>query len=131
MNFILVHSVTLGQINYNDMNAFDEKLSYLMAEASKLGLNINADLFAKVAKGLGPSLYNDDASLVSSSDKEEMKRVKDNFLAGKLGITDSAAMDEALEEVTAQFGSSNRNKHRAIFYYLLVEKFGKASVYAD
>ena len=58
-------------------------------------------------------------------------RVKTSFLNGKLGITDDQAIEEALAEVVAQFGSSNRNKYRAIFYYLLVEKFGKASVYGD
>lgn len=123
--------VTLGQINQNFMSAFDDKLDFLLGEATKLGLNINLDLFSKVAKGLGPSLYSDDAALVSSSDPDEMNRVKTSFLNGKLGITDDQAIEEALAEVVAQFGSSNRNKYRAIFYYLLVEKFGKASVYGD
>lgn len=127
MNFV----VTLGQINQNFMSAFDDKLDFLLGEANKLGLNVNLDLFSKVAKGLGPSLYSDDASLVSSSDPDELNRVKTSFLMGKLGISDDKAMDDALEEVIAQFGSSNRFKYRAIFYYLLVEKFGKASIYGD
>lgn len=113
------------------MSAFDDKLDFLLGEATKLGLNVNLDLFSKVAKGLGPSLYSDDASLVSSSDPDELMRVKTSFLMGKLGISDDKAMDDALEEVIAQFGSSNRSKYRAIFYYLLVEKFGKASIYSN
>lgn len=127
MNFV----VTLGQINQNFMSAFDDKLDFLLGEANKLGLNVNLDLFSKVAKGLGPSLYSDDASLVSSSDPDELNRVKTSFLMGKLGISDDKAMNAALEEVIAQFGSSNRYKYRAIFYYLLVEKFGKAAVYSN
>lgn len=129
--FGLQFVVTLGQINQNFMSAFDDKLDFLLGEATKLGLNVNVGLFTKVAKGLGPSLYSDDAALVSSSDPEELNRVKTSFLNGKLGITDEQAIDDAMAEVIAQFGSSNRNKYRAIFYYLLVEKFGKASVYSD
>ncbi len=113
------------------MSAFDEKLNYLLDEAGKLGLNVNPELFTKVVKGLGPSIYNEDASLVSTSDPDEMSRVKENFIQKKLGVTEDAAIKSAIEEVTAQFGSSNRSKHRAIFYYLLVERFGKASLYND
>ena len=113
------------------MSTFDEKMSLLKADAAALGLYVDEELFTRVAKALGPSLYQDDASLVSVSDPDEMARVKQHFLTGKLGITDAAAMDAAISEVVAQFGKSNRNKHRAIFYYLLVEKFGKAAVYSD
>lgn len=113
------------------MAAFEDKLNHLVSEASKLGLNVDEGLLGKVAKGLGPALYNDDASLVSTSDPEEMARVKSNFLMKKLGLTDDKAMDDAIAEVSAQFGSSNRNKFRAIFYYLLVEHFGKAGEYNE
>ena len=87
------------------------------------------ELLRKVAKGLGPSIYNEDAARVSISDKEETDRVKKNFLIKKLGLEDSEALDEAIAEVGEWFGSSNRNKFRAMFYYKLVLKFDKASVY--
>ena len=61
------------------MSQFDEKIAFLLNEAAKLGLTINADLFIKVVKGLGPSIYNDDAALVSASDPSEIKRVKESF----------------------------------------------------
>ncbi|MBV6473879.1 MAG: hypothetical protein JPMHGGIA_02176 [Saprospiraceae bacterium] len=111
------------------MGAFEDKIRFMTGEATKLGLRVDQALLEKVAKGLGPALYNDDASLVSTSDRDELKRVKENFLMGKLGLTDEAAMDVAIEEVTNQFGASNKNKHRALFYYLLVEKFGKGGMY--
>jgi hypothetical protein len=113
------------------MNPFDERLAFLVHEAAKLKLNINADVFIKVAKGLGPSLYKDDAFLVSSSDSEELNRVKNHFLKEKLGLTNPKEMDRAISEVIGQFGSSNKNKYRVIFYYLLVEKLGKAHLYQD
>ena len=37
-----------------------------------------------------------------------------------------AGIDNALET----YGRSNRNKHRAVIYYLLTRHFGKESVYA-
>lgn len=89
---------------------------------------LDEDLLAKVAKGLGPSIYDADASLVSCSDKEELDRVKKNFLIGKLGLKDGPELDAAIQEVCQQFGN-DRNKMRVIFYYQLVKKFKKESVY--
>jgi len=88
------------------------------------------DLLTAVTIGCGPSIYNRDASTVSSGDKEELDRVKNNFLIKKLGLADSAALDEAIAKVVETYGSSNRNKYRAVFYYLLVQHFDKASVYS-
>ncbi len=89
----------------------------------------NAELFRAVAKGLGPSIYNDDSSKVSCSDSDELARVKQNYLIKKLGMKDAPELDAAIKEVCEQLGKSNRNKYRAMFYYLLCEKFNKASVY--
>lgn len=112
------------------MSKFDEKVEMYVANAKELGLNIPADLLAKVAKGLGPSIYLGDASLVSGSDDEELGRVKANFLIKKLGLADGPELDAAVKEAVNAMGSSNRNKHRAIVYALLVMKFKKESVYA-
>lgn len=111
------------------MSKFDEKVAMYVANAKELGLNISTDLLTKVAKGLGPSIYLADASLVSGSDAEEKARVRANFLVKKLGLADSPDLDKAIDEATAAMGSSNRNKHRAIVYSLLVMKFKKESVY--
>ena len=94
-----------------------------------LKIKVDASLLTKVAKGLGPSIYNADASKVSGSDKIELETVKTNFLIKKLGLSDSPKLDEAIAEVMDQMGSSNRNKYRAMVYYLLVVKFKKQSVY--
>ena len=108
------------------MSKFDETVDFLFKESEKLGLNINPDLFKQIAKGLGPALYNLDASLVSTSDPKEMQTIKDQFLMKKLGITNQLEMDAAISEVIDQLGGSNRKKYRLIFYYLLVEHFGKS-----
>jgi uncharacterized protein DUF2853 len=83
-----------------------------------------------VAKACGPSLYKADATKVACSNKEEMARVKQNFLIKKLGLKDTPKLDEALAEICAQMGSKNRNKYRAMFYYLLVKKFKKSKMFS-
>ena len=112
------------------MSKFDDAVAKYMAEAKKSGFRVNEELLTKVAKGLGPSLYKADAEKVAFSNKEEMDRLKKNFLGKKLEVTDEAKIDKALEEIKEKFGSSNRNKYRALTYYLLVKKFKKEDVYA-
>ncbi len=111
------------------MSKLDELISSYQEDAKKLNIAIDTDLLAKVTKGLGPSVYNADSAKVASSDQTELDRIKTNFLIGKLGLADGPKLDEAIQEVVNTFGSSSRNKHRALFYYLLVKKFGKESVY--
>lgn len=112
------------------MSQFTDLMELYKAEMVKLDMPFDEALLEKVAKGLGPSIYNVDSSLVASSDKEELQRVNDNYLIKKLGLPQAPANAEAISEVVAKFGSGNRNKYRVIFYYLLCVKFGKESVYA-
>ena len=112
------------------MSKFDEAIATYQGSLSDLGISIDATLLTAVTKGLGPSIYNADSSKVSSSDPEELARVKNNFLIGKLGLTDGSELDDAISGVVEQLGASNRNKYRAVFYALLVMKLGKESFYA-
>lgn len=112
------------------MSKFEEKVALYTASAKELGLNIPDDFLRKVTKGLGPSIYLADASLVSGTDQAEKDTVKKNFLIKKLGLNDSPELDAAIDEVIEKMGKSNRNKYRAIVYALLAMKFKKESVYA-
>jgi hypothetical protein len=111
------------------MSKFQECLDTYEKEFGKLKIKFDSALLSKVAKGCGPSIYNKDASKVSSADPAELDRVKKNFLIKKLGLKDTPKLDEGIAAVVEQFGSSNRNKYRAMFYYLLVKHFRKASTY--
>lgn len=111
------------------MSKLQEKIELYTKEAKELGLNLDNHLLEAVTKGLGPSIYNDDAEKVSSSSKEELETVKKNFLIKKLGLENNEKLDQAIANVVEKLGSSNRNKFRAIFYTLLVEEFGKQDVY--
>ena len=95
----------------------------------KCGVNADMDLLTKVTIGCGPSIYNADASTVSGSDESELATVKNNFLIKKLGLADSADLDKGIDAVMETYGKSNRNKYRAVVYYLLTKHFGKESVY--
>ena len=106
------------------MSQFDEKMAIYEAQLQELNIGYDVEQLKAAAKGLGPSIYNVDSSKVSCSDDDEKARVKANFLIKKLGMADSPALMEAIHAVCEQMGSSNRNKHRPVFYYLLAQKMG-------
>lgn len=95
----------------------------------KCGVTADMDLLTKVTIGCGPSIYNKDASSVACGQESELATVKNNYLIGKLGLSDGPELDNAIKEVCEKMGTSNRNKHRAMFYYLLCVKFGKQDIY--
>ncbi|MCX2680119.1 DUF2853 family protein [Galbibacter sp. EGI 63066] len=112
------------------MSKRDELISKYAADLKeKCGVTADVDLLTKVTVGLGPSIYNADASTVSGSDEKELETIKKNFLIKKLGLSDSAALDSAIGSVIDKYGKSNRNKYRAVVYYLLVKHFKKESIY--
>ncbi len=96
---------------------------------NKCGMSADMDLLTKVTIGCGPSIYNADASTVSGTDEAELATVKNNFLIKKLGLSDSPKLDEGIDAVITTYGKSNRNKYRAVVYYMLTKHFGKESVY--
>ncbi|MFD2726464.1 DUF2853 family protein [Hyunsoonleella rubra] len=112
------------------MSKRDELIAKYAADLKeKCGVSADMDLLTKVTIGCGPSIYNADASTVSGSDSSELETVKNNFLKGKLGLSDGDDLDGAIVKVMDQYGQSNRNKYRAVVYYLLTKHFGKESVY--
>ena len=112
------------------MSKRDELIAkYAEDMKSKCGITADMDLLTKVTIGCGPAIYNDDASTVSGTDEAELETVKNNFLIKKLGLSDGPALDEGLDSVIETYGRSNRNKYRAVVYYMLTKHFGKESVY--
>ncbi|MCH2225007.1 MAG: DUF2853 family protein [Crocinitomicaceae bacterium] len=112
------------------MGKKDDLIAKYHAEMDELNINYDAKLFEKVVTGCGPSIYNADAATVSGSDPSELTTVKNNFLIRKLGLDESHDLDGAIASTINILGKSNRNKYRAIFYYLLMVHFKKESVYA-
>lgn len=96
---------------------------------SKCKITPDLALLEKVTIGCGPAIYNADSETVAASDPAELERVKTNFLIKKLGLSDSPKLTEAINAVVDTYGRSERNKYRAVVYYLLVKHFGKEAVY--
>jgi hypothetical protein len=97
---------------------------------TKCGLEPDMDLLTKVTIGCGPAIYDADASTVAASQPGEIETVKTNFLMKKLGLADGPDLDDAITKVIDTYGKSERNKYRAVVYYMLVKHFGKESAYA-
>jgi hypothetical protein len=96
---------------------------------AKCKISPDMDLLTKVTIGCGPAIYNADSSVVAGADQSELETVKNNFLIKKLGMTDSPKLMEAINAVIDTYGRSERNKYRAVVYYMLVKHFGKEAVY--
>ena len=96
---------------------------------NKCGMSADMDLLTKVTIGCGPAIYNADASTVAASQDHELDTVKDNFLIKKLGLPDGPELMDAINKAIDTYGRSERNKYRAVMYYMLTKHFGKESVY--
>ena len=96
---------------------------------NKCGMDADMDLLTKVTIGCGPAIYNDDASTVAATQESELETVKNNFLIKKLGLSDGPELMDAINSVIETYGRSERNKYRAVVYYMLTKHFGKEAVY--
>lgn len=98
------------------------------ADVKKYAPSASDDHIAAIVRHCGIALQKADSSLVSFSDPDEVKRVKEGFCTKKLGLTDSDAIDKGIEAVGAKLKGSHR-KNRVTVYYLLAEHFGKLSLF--
>lgn len=96
---------------------------------TKCGMEPDMGLLRKVTIACGPSIYDADASTVAGGQEQELETVKNNFLIKKLGLADGPQLMDAINQVIETYGRSERNKYRAVVYYMLVKHFGKESVY--
>ncbi|MGB6229555.1 MAG: DUF2853 family protein [Litorimonas sp.] len=112
------------------MSKLDEKVGqYIDQVRGTLGMEPDVDLIRKVAQGLGPAIYNNDASKVAVRDEKEVATVKNNYLIKKLGLEDSDDLDARMHKVLDMYAEKSRTKYRAVVYYLLCKEFGKDSIY--
>jgi hypothetical protein len=86
-------------------------------------------LLTKVTIGCGPSIYSKDSETVAASQATELETVKKNYLIKKLGLKDGPQLMDAINSVMETYGKSERNKYRAVIYYMLTKHFGKESAY--
>lgn len=96
---------------------------------NKCKMTPDMGLLTKVTIGCGPAIYDNDASTVAASQAAELETIKKNFLMKKLGLADGPALMDGINAVINTYGKSERNKYRAVVYYMLVKQFGKEAVY--
>lgn len=99
-------------------------MSKYLADVQKYDAGANEDVVAKIVKHLGIALRNRDSSLVSCTDPKELDRVRTSWIGKKLGITDEAKANAAIEKVCQEL-SGDRTKERVTFYYLTAKHLGK------
>lgn len=109
------------------MSRRDELTEKYAAELKNLGMQPDADLLLRVVKACGPAIYDADSETVAATDPLELERVRKNFMAKRLGITDEAAATAALDKALDTIGRSNRNKYRAVLYYILATQTGRGA----
>lgn len=96
---------------------------------NKCKMTPDMNLLTKVTIGCGPSIYSADSATVAAGQAAELELVKNNFLVKKLGLKDGPQLMAAINSVIETYGQSERNKYRAVVYYMLTKHFGKESVY--
>lgn len=107
------------------MSKFDEKVEAYKSNMDKLGIAYDVDKLIACTKACGPSIYNADGETVSATDNSELDTVKNSYLINKLGLSSEDNLDQIVDYAIEKMGKSNRQKYRAIFYYLCSEKVGK------
>ena len=99
-------------------------MSDYLADVKLYDASADAGAVEKIVKHLGIALRNRDSSLVSCSDSSELDRVREKWCMKKLGATDEAACDSAIESVCEAMAGDN-SKSRVTFYYLVAKAMGK------
>ncbi len=107
------------------MSKFNEKVEFYKDQMKSLGISYDEKKFIACVKACGPSIYLRDAETVAGTDQKELDTVKKNYLMKKLGLTAKDDLDGIIQYAIDKIGQSNRNKYRAIFYYLCSEKARK------
>ncbi|WP_343312313.1 DUF2853 family protein [Brucella sp. BE17] len=99
-------------------------MSDYIADVRRYDAAADEAVVGKIVSHLGIALRNRDSSLVSVTDPEELKRVRDSWVAKKLGVADEAKAEEVVNHV-AEVMKGDRNKSRVTYYYLVAKQLGK------
>jgi 3-dehydroquinate synthetase len=96
-----------------------------VADIAKYTKKVDEAAVGAIVKHLGIALRNRDSSLVSGTDPEELKRVRESWCKKKLGITETDDEIDAAVKTVIDKMKADRTKERVTVYYLLAEKYGK------
>ncbi|UWQ21602.1 DUF2853 family protein [Jannaschia sp. W003] len=111
------------------MSKLDEKVGKYLQVVKEKDVELDMDLLRKVTRACGPSIYNRDSETIAASQPGEMETIKRNYLVKKLGLSEGPKLDEGIDAVIEKYGRSDRQKFRAVIYYMLCKHFGREEVY--
>jgi hypothetical protein len=104
------------------MTKKEEKLELYKEQLKKYVDNIDEEKLTKIVDLLGPSIYKKDSETVACSDEKELERVLQSSVLEKLGV--KVTMDDI--KAVCERMKWEKNKYRAVFYYLLTEIANKS-----
>lgn len=100
------------------------------ADVKAIAPDADAKVISGIVRYCGIALQKRDSSQVAFSDKDEVTRVRDNFLRKKLGLTESDAdLNKAIAAVGEKM-KATKSHNRVTAYYLLADHFGKLATFA-
>ena len=94
-----------------------------LADVQKYDSGADQAVVNKIVRHLGIALRNRDSALVSTSDPDELERVRERWCEKKLGVGGSEA--DAAIAAAAKAMAEDRSKSRVTFYYLVAKELGK------
>ncbi|APG85045.1 DUF2853 family protein [Sinorhizobium americanum] len=94
-----------------------------LADVQKYDSGADEAVVNKIVRHLGIALRNRDSALVSTSDPDELERVRERWCEKKLGVGGSEA--HAAIAAAAKAMAEDRSKSRVTFYYLVAKELGK------
>lgn len=97
-----------------------------LADIRKYDATADTAIVDRIVKHLGIALRSRDASLVSCSDPDELRRVREKWCEKRLGVFEPERCDAIVQLVCETMVGDNA-KSRVTFYYLVAKHLGKLS----
>ena len=112
------------------MSNLDDAVGEALSTLTTCGVeDPDVGLLRTIVSQMGPSAYGGDGETVACSDRDELARVRTDYLVKTLGLEDADATMDSIEAVCDRMKPAGSHKRRSAFYYLLATHHGKESVY--
>ena len=109
----------------------DEIMGRCIADLKNLGHeDLDVTLLDRLVEENMPEILDRGERVVASSDGDELRRVKNDFLIGRLGMPDGDSLMGAIQKAIREYGHDNPYKLRPVVHYLLVKDLGKEDAFA-
>ncbi|PZX19000.1 uncharacterized protein DUF2853 [Palleronia aestuarii] len=108
----------------------DKIMGSAISDLKEIEDNPDMTLLDRIVADLMPEIEDRGERLVSDSDRDELLRIREEFLIGRLGLKDDESLMGGIQKAIRLYPRAEPEKQRAVVYYLLVKHFGKEDAYA-